>query len=82
MVRIEDKIMSIEAANVETANVLTPAQARILAKVRAKGEAKYNGLAKRPIERLVALGLVTADFDLLLLGMKGSGFWCITVRPA
>lgn len=63
---------------------LTPAQARILARVREKGEASFNGLARRPIEKLVALGLIEVIKYDLILCVKGSGsqgVWSIRVRP-
>lgn len=63
---------------------LTAPQGRILADVRRDGQKTYNARARRPIERLEALGLVLVDWD-VDLAVKGSGTylrWRITVRPA
>lgn len=63
---------------------LTPPQARILAQVREHGRRIYNGRARRPVERLEALGLVSVDWD-MRPQTKGNGIelvYAITVRPA
>jgi hypothetical protein len=60
---------------------LTAPQRRIYDAALAGRTQAYNGLAKRPIDRLVALGLVTADFD-MIPHAKGNGIdlsWKITV---
>jgi hypothetical protein len=58
---------------------LTRRQARILAAVRA-GPRVYNARVRRPIERLQALGLVSADWDADLDEAKGRLRWRITVK--
>ena len=65
----------------KTEPVLTAAQARILATVRQQGSHVYNARARRPVERLQALGLVTADWDMDLTA-SGGVRWRITVTPA
>lgn len=63
---------------------LTSAQARVLAEVRAAGERSYNGRARRSVEALAGLGLVTYDYD-LVLHAKGGGVTAterFTVRPS
>ena len=44
---------------------LSPAQARMLRDVREDGERTYNGLARKTVEKLESLGLVTSDFELV-----------------
>lgn len=43
---------------------LTIAQQRYLAEIRAAGEKRYNGRARKPLEALRAAGLVEYDFEL------------------
>lgn len=43
----------------------TVAQLRILNEVRRKPGRKYDGRARKPIERLAAQGLVRYDYDLI-----------------
>ena len=62
---------------------LTPAQARMLALVEAKGLVVYNGRARRTVEALVALGLVTSEYG-QRAEVKGGGITIsetFTVRP-
>lgn len=60
---------------------LTPAEQRILDEVRRDKVRRYNGRAFRQVERLQALGLVDADFEISPRAGKGSHAWLITVRP-
>lgn len=57
---------------------LTEPQARLLAKVRQFGSRVFNARARRPIERLENLGLVSVDWDMDLVAMGGVR-WRITV---
>jgi hypothetical protein len=62
---------------------LTPAQARILADVRAAGSKTYTGVARPAIKELERRGLVTVNWDMHLV-TKGGGSqarWRITVTP-
>jgi hypothetical protein len=62
---------------------LSPAQARMLDEVRSAGERTYNGRARRTVERLASLGLVTVEYDQIAQS-KGSGIELVErfrVRP-
>lgn len=66
-----------------TPTMLTPGQQRIYNEVLSAGTRRYNGRAKRAIETLETLGLVTVDWDMELTA-KGNGTqprWRITVQP-
>jgi len=58
----------------------TVSQLRLLNEVHAKGIVKKNGLARKPIERLEAQGLVNVDWD-LVIPADGKTYWIITVTP-
>lgn len=62
---------------------MTPAQARMLSEVHAKGEKVYNGRARRTVEALEAAGYVTVERDSIPQS-KGSGIELVerlTVKP-
>jgi len=58
---------------------LTPAQQRMLDRVRAEGPRTYNYRAASQITALEAAGLITADWDAVLDETKGRLRWRITV---
>jgi hypothetical protein len=59
---------------------LTAPQTALLARVRAEGEVRLNGRARRTVEALEAAGLVTYEYDL----QPSAGAWTelFIVRPA
>lgn len=62
---------------------LTPAQERVLQKVREKGVLQLNGLASRTVRALEAAGHITVEFD-LVPHAKGGGLTFTsryTIRP-
>lgn len=58
---------------------LTEPQARLLDRVREEGKLVLNNRARRPLEKLEALGLVDVDWDADLDATKGRLRWRITV---
>lgn len=59
---------------------MTPAQQRLLDRVRADGQVVLNGRARRTVEALERAGLVEVEWDLVLHG-GGRATERIVVRP-
>jgi len=60
---------------------LTPSQARVLATARERGELRQNSIARRPIERLRDLGLVTFHIEVQPDALHGRHRHIYVVRP-
>ena len=59
---------------------LTPAQIVVLREL-TKGEHRYNGRMSRTVKKLRSLGLITAEYDVILSGLRsGRGTECWTAR--
>jgi hypothetical protein len=64
-------------------HMLTKAQERYLAEIRAAGVKHYNNRARKPLEALEAAGLITVDWD-MRAQTKGNGIELVgqnTARP-
>lgn len=63
---------------------MTPAQERYLAEIRERPGRSYNGRARRPLEALRKLGLITFDYELVPhIGAWTERFTCWPVeRPS
>lgn len=46
-------------------DTLTAAQARYLDEIRVAGVRAYNGRARKPVEALARLGLITYEYELV-----------------